>query len=134
MDLTQIKTTSGKTIKDFDIPEALIKQDPELIKLVLESESMNDEERQYWLSLTEHMNHEQIEKLRDILVREKQKLAEIEAKYAKKNMTPEQAQELALQKAEERLEEQEEIKEQEAAHEASEAKKEADILKELNEL
>ena len=89
-DLTTVKTKSGKAITDFQVPEDLINNDPELVALVMGSESMDDAERQYWFNLWLVMNAEQVEKLRDILTREKKKLAEIEAKYAKEpEVTPE---------------------------------------------
>jgi len=72
-----VKTPSGKKLEDFKVPEELIKNDHHLINLILKTESMNDDERQYWFNLWEVMNHEQREKLRDILTRERQKLAEI---------------------------------------------------------
>lgn len=42
------------------------------------------EEKQSWFTLFPMMSQEQIDKLRDILTREQQKLQEIEQKYAKK--------------------------------------------------
>ena len=81
-DLNAIRTPkTGKMLKDFEVPEKFLNQYPELVAMILRSESMNDSERQYWFNLTEVMNTEQVEKLRGILTRERQKLAEIEAKY-----------------------------------------------------
>ncbi len=69
----------------LDIPESYLQKDPELIVLVLESKSLaTDEEKQSWLDMIKIMNPTQIEKLRDILVRERNKLKEIEEKYEKK--------------------------------------------------
>ncbi len=134
MNLKTIKTPSGKTITDFEIPEDLLKNDPELVDLIMKSESMDDNERQYWFNLTKVMNTEQIEKLRDILVRERKKLAEIEAKYAKKNIDPivaaRQAEELARQRAAQQAK----VKSKEAAHEAQEKVEEAAVLAELENL
>lgn len=55
----------------------------ELITLILGSESMNDEERQYWINILPVMTPEQIANLRQILQNEKEQLAAIDAKYAK---------------------------------------------------
>ncbi len=134
MDLTQIKTKSGKTIQDFIIPEELMNLDPQMVQLILESESMDDDERQYWFNLTEVMSTEQLEKLRDILVREKERLAEIEAKYAKKKVDPAEAARIAQEKADQRAREQAEIKKRENQVEAAESKKEEELLSELEEL
>ena len=133
MDLTQLKTPSGKTIQDFTIPEKFL-ADTQLVQLVMQSESMNDEERQYWFNLYEVMNTEQIEKLRDILLREKEKLAEIERKYAKKNIDPVEATRIAAEKAAQRAAEQAEIKKRERAQEMKEKAAEEAALAELENL
>jgi hypothetical protein len=136
MNLQDIKTKTGKTLADFSVPEKLLKEDPQLVELIIKSESMDDGERQYWFNLSEVMNKEQVEKLRDILVREKQKLAEIDAKYAQ----PEKADPaLAMQRAQEkgarRAEQRQELKSKEAAFEAEEEKHQDSLLeKELMNL
>ena len=69
----------------FFIPEEMLKQYSDLIVLILESKSLSDsKEKQSWFNLYPLMNQEQIDKLRDILTREKEKLAEIEQKYQQK--------------------------------------------------
>ena len=82
--MTTPKTKSGKTANDFHIPPKLLQQDRDLVNLILGSESMDDDERQYWFNLYSMMNAEQVGKLRDILTREREKLAEIDARYGKK--------------------------------------------------
>jgi len=121
MDLKNIKTKSGKTIKDFQIPEELLKNDPSLVDLILRSESMKDDERQYWLNLTKVMTKEQIEKLRDILTRERKKLAEIRAKYGKKEeLSPEEIAKRNLEMKKRREEQAAKLREREKAEEAKE--------------
>lgn len=69
----------------FQIAENLVESMPDLIELVLRSRSMDkDSDKQSWFNLLPLMNQEQIAKLKDILLREKQKLAEIEQKYEQK--------------------------------------------------
>lgn len=69
----------------FVIPDTFLTTMSDLIILVLQSKSMdNTEEKQSWFNLLPMMNQEQIDKLRDILTREKQKLNEIEQKYEQK--------------------------------------------------
>ncbi len=69
----------------FTIPDEFISTMPDLIILVLNSRSMDTtEEKQSRFNLLPMMNQEQIDKLRDILTREKQKLMEIEQKYEQK--------------------------------------------------
>ena len=53
--------------------------------MILRSRSIDThEEKQNWFNLLPLMNDEQIEKLRNILLKEKRKLKEIEEKYSKK--------------------------------------------------
>lgn len=67
---------------NFNIPEDMLQNNTDLVVLVLESKSISEsKEKQSWFDLYSLMNQDQIDKLRDILTREKQKLAEIEAKY-----------------------------------------------------
>ncbi len=74
-----------KTAMEFNIPDAFLEKESNLVVLVLESKSLSKkEEKQSWFNLVPMMNQDQIEKLRDILTREKDKIAEIEAKYEKK--------------------------------------------------
>lgn len=65
------------------IPPELAEKFPELIGLILRSESMNDGERQYWVNILPVMTPEQVQSLRDILENERTQLAAIDEKYAK---------------------------------------------------
>ena len=70
---------------NYNIPDDMLHDNTDLVVLVLESKSINEpKEKQSWFDLYALMNQEQIDKLRDILTREKQKLAEIEARYQAK--------------------------------------------------
>jgi hypothetical protein len=66
----------------LQIPDAVRKQFPELLSLILESESMNDEERRYWIGILPVMTPPQRDSLRDILTRERQQLRAIDSRYA----------------------------------------------------
>lgn len=65
----------------FVIPEIVKKQYPDLIPLILESESMTDNEREYWFSLLPIMTLDQVNRLRGILQNEKKQLSDLEKKY-----------------------------------------------------
>ena len=137
LDLTIIKTKTGKKITDFRIPADLVERDKELVDLVMKSESMDDKERQYWFNLTEVMNKEQLEKLRGILTRERKKLAEIEAKYGRKKtpkLTPEQVKAKNAQMAAKQKEQAQRLAAREAQIKAKESESEDDILSGLNEV
>lgn len=71
--------------QQYLIPDVFIEKMSDLIVLVLRSRSLDKpEEKQSWFNLLPVMNDEQIQKLRDILTRERDKLKEIEEKYEKK--------------------------------------------------
>ncbi len=67
--------------KTFYISDEMQAEYPELIKLVLATESMDDEERQYWFDIMPSMNDSQIDRLFNILETERRKLEELELKY-----------------------------------------------------
>lgn len=67
--------------KTFYIADEIQLQYPELIKLILNTESMDDDERQYWFDIMPSMNDSQIDRLFNILETERKKLEELEAKY-----------------------------------------------------
>lgn len=71
-------THNGKT---FYLSDEIQAQYPELIKLVLATESMDDEERQYWFDIMPSMNDSQVDRLFNILETERRKLEELELKY-----------------------------------------------------
>ncbi len=64
------------------IPPELRTQFPDIIELILASESMNGTERQYWVDILPVMSPDQIEQLRTILTNERDQLAAIDAKYS----------------------------------------------------
>lgn len=54
---------------------------PELVKLVINTESMEPEEKQYWFDIMPSMTDEQIDRLYSILETERRRLEELEEKY-----------------------------------------------------
>ncbi len=64
------------------IPDEVKAAFPDVIALILTSESMNTEERQYWVNILPVMTPEQIQNLRDILENEKKQLQAIDQKYS----------------------------------------------------
>lgn len=69
-------------LSNYRIPKDMLENDSDLIELVLWSLSLQTKsDKQQWFDLYPLMDDEQKEKLRDILIREKTKLEEIEAKY-----------------------------------------------------
>ncbi|HLD71291.1 MAG TPA: hypothetical protein VI873_01600 [Candidatus Peribacteraceae bacterium] len=75
-------TPSQGTGSSLTIPDEVKAKYPELVALILGSESMNDEERQYWINILPIMTPEQVTDLRGILDNEKKQLQAIDQKYA----------------------------------------------------
>lgn len=65
----------------YIIPRLVRETFPDLIKLIYETESMNAEEREYWMQILPIMTEEQIKKFRDILVNEKKQLEKLDREY-----------------------------------------------------
>ena len=101
----------------------------ELIALIKASESMNDEERQYWINLLPVMTPEQVANLNEILINERTQLAAIDEKYGKDAQSPAPE---SLQKMEE---DRKKKKAQRTSAEESDKQKEAqsaeDVLKQI---
>ncbi len=74
------QTTSAGVV----IPDDAKQKYPKLVEFILQSESMNTEERNYWLQVLPVMTPEQVKELEDILTNEKKKLAAIDEKYSVK--------------------------------------------------
>jgi hypothetical protein len=112
------------------IPPELRENFGELIDLIEGSESMNTEERQYWINILPIMTDDQIVNLREILVNERNQLKVIDEKYSKEIEKIGQEQ-IVKKTGEERRKRREtrSAKEQEASQE-SDAEAEA-LLKEI---
>ena len=130
INLSTIKTKSGKTIKDFMIPEFLFTNDKELIKLIMESEAMDDGEKQYWFNLTKVMNDQQKEKLYDILRRERQRLNEIRG--ITPQVDPIEAKKRAEEQARLRAQKQAEIEEKEKQEAEKEQQEQEKLLENVD--
>lgn len=117
----------------FHIPTAIKEDYPELIPLILKTESMDDEEREYWFQILPIMTDDQVMKLKEILINEKQQLAKLDADY-EAELDKINEKHLNEWQAFEYEQEREEIKTKEATSEASESSLEEDLLNKLDEL
>jgi len=116
------------------VPDEIRAKFPELIELIISSESMNDEERQYWINILPVMTPEQITNLEKILDNEKTQLAAIDEKY-KKEMEKVGGNAVNIEEiGRERREKRESRKSVEGDHEVGEEEKEAEILMAISEL
>ncbi|MFC1647703.1 hypothetical protein ACFL10_01775, partial [Patescibacteria group bacterium] len=124
--------TKGKASK-FHIPAVVKQEYPDLIPLILQTESMDDEEREYWFQILPIMTTDQVQKLREILVSEKQQLAKLDAEY-EEELAKINEKHLAEWQTFEAQQEREKLEEKEVAHEEEEAAIEADLLDKLANL
>lgn len=123
-------------IKDAEngyiIPALVREKFPDLVKLIYETESMNEEEREYWMQILPIMTEDQIVKFRGILVNERDQLTKLDQEY-EQEMTRinKPVAELDEVKMKEKIQE---IKQAESVSEEQEAKQEEELLKKLQGL
>ncbi len=119
--------------KKYTIPESVKNQFPDLVALLIKTESMNDEERDYWFQVLPIMNEDQIIKLRTILVNEREQLKKIDTEYdaeMKKLNDVHKNEWNAFEEQQKRIA----LREAEASHEEQEQQKEEDLLKKLQDI
>ncbi len=105
----------------------------DLIDLIVRSESMNDEERQYWINILSIMTPDQIANLKEILVNERKQLDAIDKKYAKE--IEQIGQEQLIKKIEEeRTKRRDQRKNQEERAESADNAQAEDLLKQMEEV
>jgi len=124
---------SDDSTSTVTIPKELKKKFPDLIALILGSESMNDEERQYWINILPVMTEDQQKNLNQILQNEKDQLSAIDAKY-QKEMEKLGSGKKVEEMAKERKEKRSSRRSVEKEAEESEKQKEEEILKAIAEL
>ncbi len=69
--------------KPLNIPEETKQKFPDLIEHIQKSESMDQEERQYWIDALPIMTEEQLENLRGILKNEQEQIAKAKQEHEK---------------------------------------------------
>lgn len=121
------------TTNTIVIPDELKEQHGELIEMIMETESMDDSERQYWVDLLPIMTPEQIQNLYDILDNEKKKLAEIDSYYDQK-VDEIELDEKAEKQAQERKMKMQQLQSAEIEAEKSDEELEQQLLSELDNL
>ena len=112
------------------VPEETEKKFPDLIALIRKSESMNDEERQYWINILPIMTPDQLQSLRDILDNEQRQLKAIDDKYAKQTGTVDQAA-VVQRVGEERRKQREGRQSAETSHKQQEEQEAENLLRQI---
>ena len=119
--------------KKYIIPAIVRQKYPDLIKLIFETESMNQDEREYWLQILPIMSEEQIIKFREILVNEKDQLAKLDKEYESEMQRINQKQVVEFDEAKMKQKLQT-VKQEEAQHQADETGTEEDLLNKLKNI
>lgn len=96
----------------FTLLDELQLKYPELIDLVIQSESIDNNEKQYWFDILPSMTDDQVDRLFNILMTERRQLEELNLKYQEEIKTLNekhliQWQSLQSQKAREKVQAQE---------------------------
>ncbi|KKP37044.1 hypothetical protein A2483_05765 [Candidatus Peregrinibacteria bacterium RIFOXYC2_FULL_33_13] len=126
-------TTDDPRLSKFKITADVKAKFGDLIELILGTESMNDDERQYWFNILPIMTPDQIEKLKKILIHEKEQLSELDKKYAEElsSINSNHASEWDAFKAKEKRDQ---IKKMEHADEEDEKNAQEQLLNRLDEI
>jgi|GEM_PF-311823 len=117
----------------FQIPPDMQKKYPELIDLVVMTESMTDDERQYWFQIMPVMSEQQLLKFQGILETERKQLQKLDQEYEAQLQKLNQRHVVEWQEFESR-EKRREIHEAEKSAEAEEQQAEEDLLNQLDNL
>ena len=123
---------TSTTGKQFNVPQVVMDKYPDLVELIKKTESMSDDERDYWFQILPIMTEEQVTRLKTILAEESKQLSKLDDQYQDElsklnkkhleewNMFQHKQDRVALQQAE-------------AADQAAEEQKQADLLKQLDD-
>jgi hypothetical protein len=121
------------TVTGVQVPADTQARFADMVELILASESMNEEEKQYWITILPVMTEEQMKNLRDILEGERAQLQAIDEKYAAQ-MTALGTQ-ASLDDIEKKMKMQKEQRtEQETAAEQEEREREEALLSQIEQL
>jgi len=130
---TAAGATAKMSVTDIEkrIPEEIRKKYPDLAALMAGTESMTQEERDYWFQIMPIMTDDQVQKLRNILIHEKEQLAKLDTEYEAELAKLNDKHVLEWKEKEQR-EKREQIKTAESAEEVQEKANEDALLKQLD--
>lgn len=115
----------------YAVPSLVKDKFPDLVQLIKDTESMNDDERDYWFQILPIMTEEQIKKFRDILVNEKDQLSRLDKEY-EQELTKLNEKHLIEWKEFESKEKRKALQSAEQASQEEETKAEEELLKRLS--
>lgn len=118
--------------KQFNIPPAVLAKYPDLVEMIKKTESMTDEEREYWFQILPIMTEDQVVRLKNILSEEATQLAKLDEQY-QGELTKLNQKHLDEWDNFQRKQDREGLEKAEAKEEASEAAAQEALLKQLEE-
>ena len=116
----------------FNIPAVVLEKYGDLVELIKKTESMSDEEREYWFQILPIMTADQVTRLKTILHEEATQLSKLDDQY-QDELTKLNKKHLEEWNVFQKKQERQAWQAKEASNEAVEAKAEEDILKKLEE-
>jgi len=122
-----------QAIAKYNIPALVTENYPKIIPLIIQTESMDDEEREYWFQMIPIMTRDQIKKLEDILNNEREQLAKLDSEYEAELKKIDEKHMLEWREFEMK-QKKEEIEQKENITEEEEQKTEEELLKKLQNL
>ncbi len=125
-------TTVRKPLQ-YIIPKIVQDKYPDLVELIKMTESMDDEEREYWFQVLPIMTDHQVQKFRKILETEKQQLEDLDKEY-EQELTRLNEKHMLEWKEFETKEKRQALKQAETKHETTEKSTEEELLAKLSEL
>ncbi|MBU0667530.1 hypothetical protein KJ835_00250 [Patescibacteria group bacterium] len=117
----------------YKVPKLVSEKFPDLVDLIKNTESMNEDERDYWFQILPIMTEDQIAKFRDILLTEKNQLDKLDKEY-EEELTKLNEKHMIEWKEFETKEKREEIAGKEKKAEVEEKAEEEELLKRLQEI
>lgn len=133
---TQVKKPAfnlQQAIAKYNIPALVTEHYPKIIPLIIQTESMDDQEREYWFQMIPIMTREQIKKLEDILNNERDQLAKLDSEYEAELKKIDEEHMLEWKEFEMK-QKKDEISQQETINEKEEQATEEDLLNKLQNL
>lgn len=128
----QDPSAGGSAAQGFNIPAVVLEKYGDLVELIKKTESMSDEEREYWFQILPIMTADQVTRLKTILQEESTQLSKLDTQY-QDELTKLNKKHLEEWNVFQKKQEREALQAEEASHEAAEAKAEEDVLKKLDE-
>ncbi|MFA4815294.1 MAG: hypothetical protein WC924_04060 [Candidatus Gracilibacteria bacterium] len=116
----------------FNIPAVVLEKYSDLVELIKKTESMSNEEREYWFQILPIMTADQITRLKTILQEEATQLSKLDDQY-QDELTKLNKKHLEEWNVFQKKQDRQALQAEEASNEAVETKAEEEILKKLDD-